>query len=504
MAFEENKFYVAKRCELDKSNFNVECNISLGQEVNKILTVSLEKCIQNIETLNGSLNYSGVIDAKIVFLTNDNQINTVCSTCPFSSKFENDEIMNGSNAVIHLKIIDYSIENVNLDNIRLSVLIEQSGMVFCSKEVKTIRTDDEFTCCKEDEISIIKYIGSTSENFEVESEINVREKIKKILLTESKALIKNIESNENFVTVSGDIVSRILYIDENDKFESGYINDSFKQEIELNGVNSESLIEGDIFVKYDSIFTEIKEDEKGSIILIKNPLMINIRAFQEEKISVISDLYSVKNDIQVTTESFCMSKVCESEFFEEKIEGSLILDEEKPRVDKILFTGGNSVTITNQYLKDNEVYIEGIAKTTVVYLNDENSSFYSAQIDVPFEISDKTKFEGDGVLFVDALVCDVDVSVKKGRELFYDSKIKACINYCSDKCCAIISDAVNGENYEEKDYAMEVIFAGEGDTLWDIAKKNKVKEEQVLQQNPDITFPLSQDSSLILFYQKLN
>ena len=63
---------------------------------------------------------------------------------------------------------------------------------------------------------------------------------------------------------------------------------------------------------------------------------------------------------------------------------------------------------------------------------------------------------------------------------------------------------MNGENYPEKDYAMEVVFASANEELWEIAKKTRVKGEQILTQNPEILFPLAEDTSLILFYQKVN
>ena len=50
---------------------------------------------------------------------------------------------------------------------------------------------------------------------------------------------------------------------------------------------------------------------------------------------------------------------------------------------------------------------------------------------------------------------------------------------------------------------MEVMFARAGEELWDIAKKAKIKEQQILDQNPDVVFPLNEDTTLILFYQKV-
>ncbi len=503
MAFESNSLFVAKKVKLEKSEFTVECNIGAGQNVSKILSVSLGSCLGNSEVLNGVINYSGVIDTKIVFLSEDGQLNTVCSTCPFSSKFESENIENGQEAIINLKILDYNIESISGESIKIVVNVEQSGSIVANKEIKTIRNGDDDICLKNDELSVIRFIGSAKENIEVTSEINVREKIKKIILSESNVIVKSVESGVNFVTISGEVSTKVVYLNDNDKFESGYVYDSFKEELEIEGVTRESLVDGSAYVKQENVTAEIVEDEKGCKILIKVPLMLMASAFVEENVSIIQDLYSIKSDIKVTTESFDMTYVCPLEKVEGKIEGSLVLDEDKPRVDKILFNGGNSVTITNSYFSDGEIVIEGIAKTTVVYLNDEDNSLYSAQIDVPFSISDKFNYQEGGVIVVDAIVHDVDVAVKKGRELFYDAKVKASVRYCYDKVSGVITEATVLEDYPQKDYAMEVVFAHAGQELWDIAKSVKVKEEQIVNQNSDIKFPLAEDTSLILFYQKV-
>ena len=49
---------------------------------------------------------------------------------------------------------------------------------------------------------------------------------------------------------------------------------------------------------------------------------------------------------------------------------------------------------------------------------------------------------------------------------------------------------------------MEVVFAQSGQNAWDIAKNAHVPAEQVALQNPDVVFPLEEDASLVLFYQK--
>ena len=75
--------------------------------------------------------------------------------------------------------------------------------------------------------------------------------------------------------------------------------------------------------------------------------------------------------------------------------------------------------------------------------------------------------------------------------------------YYTSQTCGVISGAEKLDSLQERDYAMEVIFAKAGDELWDIAKKAKVHDYQLQSQNPDVAFPLQEDQSLIIFYQKL-
>ncbi len=503
MAFERENFFVARKSVLSKGDFTVECNVSAGANVSKVLSLSVEGYVQSVEALNGVINYSGAVDAKLVIMTEEGEVNTVNSTCPFSSRFESEDIENNQEAFVKVNVIDYNVESVGGEMVKVAVVLEQNGFVVCNSEVGTIDCHDDDVCYKKDEISVIKYIGSAREEITSESEINLRENIKKILLTESHAIVRNVDAGAGFATISGDVITRVLYLSENDKFESGYINDTFKEEIELNGVTRESFVEGDSFVRQDGVVTEIVQDEKGGKILVKVPIVLTIRAFEEGKISVINDIYSTKNEINVTTSSFNMSSISPMAVAEGKIEGSLTLEEEMPRVDKLLFSGGNSIAVTNSYLKDGEIVLEGIAKTTAIYLNDESSSLHSVQLDIPFVISDKYSVEEGGTLSVNAVLNDVDVVVKKGREIYYDAKVKACVSYSNELVSGVISEATLLEEFANKDYAMEIVFAPSGKELWDVAKDARVKEEQIISQNPEVAFPVSEDTPLVLFYQRI-
>ena len=501
MAFESNNFYVARKQKLPVSEFNVECNISIEEEISKIFSVSAQVAVESKEVLPGMVSYSGIIESCVVYITENGEIGSTHATCPFSSKFESPNILADQKALIVAKILSYNVGNITNSGINITYTIEQSGFVIGNEEVKSVATSDEDFAVKEDEIKVIRFVGDCESTFNSVGQLSLRDKIKKLLLCESQASIKGVEPGLNFVSVSGEVVSRVLYITENDKFESAYVFDSFKEEVELEGVSRDSQIEANAFVRYSEVKAVVDNAENGSKIELTVPVDLCVMAYDEVEVKVISDLYSTKNEILIATDSFNMTKVLPFEIVEGKIDGTLIIDDDKPRVDKILFSCGNYINIMSSEVNNEIVTITGIAKANVTYLNDETSSLQSVELEIPFVLNERVNLPNDAELSTFATITDVDVAVKKGRELFYDAKIKVFVKSDKVDVSAVISNVNISDQLPVKDFAMEIIFGKQGQDLWDIAKAHNVRENMIATQNPEVIFPLANDSELVIFYQ---
>lgn len=503
MSFENNNFKVVRKIRLPKSEFNLACQVEAENEIAKVYAVSLNVYCDNQEITNGVVSYSGHVDICMIYGLESGEIASAQATQTFSSKFEDDKIANGERAIINLKIVDHEIGNISGSNATVDVTIEQSGVLIQNVDVHNVASNNEDICVKEDEIKIVQFVGSASSVMNERLQASSREKIKKVLGAETNVTIKSVEAGVNFVSVGGDVNARVLYIDENDKFQTAELYDSFKEEIEIEGVNRENFVEAFASINSGNIKIEVEDDERSSRILLDVPFELTAFAFEERSINLVSDLFSTKCEIEITSESFNMSREVFMETIEGKANGSLTIDQDQPRVDKILFTFGSDAVVTNSYVSDGELTIEGIAKTTVVYLNDELGTLSAVEIEVPYAISDKTRATEQSMLLANVVLTDVDVSVKKGRELTFDGKIKANVVISEDEVSATISGVKEGEPLAEKDYAMELVFAKEGDSLWDIAKMTKVKESLVAEQNPTLAFPLQENNDIVIFYQNV-
>ena len=503
MSFEMKNFNVVRKKRLDKSDFSVECNVELNGEIEKILSVSTRAQVENQEVLGGEINYAGNIDVRVIYLTNDGEVGVTTSTCPFTSRFESPDIAAGDYAIIKVSVVNYQIGAFNMGTLKISCQVQQEAILIENKEFSQIQPTDAHICIKEENVSLQTFVGSTQKNFDVQSEASIKEPIKKFMFADSQVSIKNVDAETNFLTISGEVVTKILYLTQNDKFETTYITEDFKEEVELDGVTPESKIEVFANIRANQVKVDVEEKDKNIKVVITNPVVLKIFAYQEKAESFVKDLYSTTNELQVATESFDMTKEFGAETFDAKIDGTLTLDENKPRVDKLMFVGDSSLNLTNAYIKDGEVFVEGIASTNVVYLNDETNSLNSVVIEVPFVVSDKTKIDCENATVdVSAMLYDVDVVVKKGREFYFDGKIRVNADYDCDVVEAVISSLQEGTPLPEKDSGLEVYFGSEGQTAWDIARDMRVDEDTIFSQNPEITFPLERDENLVIFYQK--
>ena len=171
------------------------------------------------------------------------------------------------------------------------------------------------------------------------------------------------------------------------------------------------------------------------------------------------------------------------------------------RIDKYITTINIIPCISNFYIKDKNIYIEGTVSSNVIYLNDDNESIQSIQIEIPFVINKEVNVECD---FIDPniYVYDIDVMVKRGREIYFDAKVKAFVNVVRKYNNELITKIESVSEIPNRNNAIEIYFAKEGESFWEIGKNLKIPTEMISSQNPELTDPLEKDQNIALYFQK--
>ena len=208
MSFETKSFDVVRKKKLKKSDFSVECNVELAGEIEKILSVSARAQVENQEVLGGEINYAGSIDFRVIFLTNDGEIGTTSAVCPFTSKFENPDIQIGDHARISVNVVNYQIGTFNMGVLKISCQVQQEATLIENRQLSQVQPTDAHICIKEEDVSLQTFVGTVEKTFDVQSEVSIKEPIKKFMFADSQVCVKNVDTEANFVSVSGEKLLR--------------------------------------------------------------------------------------------------------------------------------------------------------------------------------------------------------------------------------------------------------------------------------------------------------
>lgn len=478
----------------------VECFANLDGELDKVLAINANVQNNSADFLDKECKLSGDVVISVSYRTEDDQINTVTTTCNFSDTLKGETLTSSSKGFVVCNVVGINPVVAENNGIKVIVTIESNLDVYENIEVD-LYPYDESVCVKTDEIDVNTLCGLNCSNFEVENTTSTSENIKKVLSLDSNALVTGVTAGDGFVSVSGVVCTQIVALTQEDKFKPFQLCQEFKEEIELENANPEMTVNAFVKVKKDSVKVVLEESDNQMNLIVTVPVKLCVRGFVYNKMETIEDIYSTKSELEISKQKYQTINFFTPKYFEGKIEGNLSLGEDEMRIDKVLASSCPMLMITNSYFEDGQIVVEGTVTTNIIYLNDDENKINSVEMEIPFKLNEKTDIECDNVVVdCEAILCDCDCMAKRGREVYYDCKIKVYANMSCPSEIEVVSNVTETRILPQNDSAIEIYFAKTGDTIWDIAKELRVTEDQISIQNPDLESPLSKDEKIVIYY----
>lgn len=499
----EEKYLSANKEEIESKQILVECviNLNQGEQIEKVLALTADAIINNAESFEHETKVNGEIYINFMFLTPESEIGSLSSTSTFSDSIKHDVLLDGQKIKADVKIVGINPTSVGESTFKVLVTVEVTLIMEGNANIETFQNTNQNNCTKEGKFALNVLTQDVSGNFSCEKSIVVKEGVNKVLVASSGSILRQVDAGVGYVSVQGDVYTYLSYVKHDGGLVHTQVVQSFKEELEVDNATKESFIEAYLKVKQAETTVSLSEKEEGTEILVNTPLTAFVKVYDNKEYSFVSDVYSLTNELEISKSAFNNTRVFPAKYFEGKIEGNLTLSENQSRIDKVLTVSAPSLTISNHYVSDGEIFVDGIVHANVIYLNDEENSVNSVEIEVPFSTSEKINSEiTDLNTKVQACLSDCDVIAKRGREIYFDCKIKVYANLWHKDQKEIISKVVDGRMFDQRDSAIEIYFAKTGETVWDIAKELKVTTDLVMGQNPTLTSPLESNEKIVIYY----
>lgn len=500
---QNNLIKSAYRQNFDSVQNNVTTELRSDNNIAKILCSNAKATISSFEALTGELRFNGEVCFMVTYINENGEFFTLKGSEPFSGKLENPNINVNFAPNFNLDTIELKVNSTS-DEVKMTATIETNIEGVVSEEISYYVNNDENIVTNSSFINYSQLEGYGNLGFNFEENFETNEKISKILNTTSDVQIFDYNLGTDYFTVEGIITVNTQYeIDGDNKELKQFTNCyKFKEELERMNTTKDGYLILNSSINQCKIEANLEQD--GDKFRIKYTLPVDVQYIylKPNSSEVVVDAYGLKNKLNLNIESFKIDGKNIKRCFDEKIDGLYTIDDDAPRIMKVVSYCGENISITNVLREDDKVTIEGVASINVIYLEEDDvERLNSVIIEVPFSIENNVGeqiFENDELNASSIIKC-INVRAKKGKEIDVDMDICLIVNIFSNSEEMLLSNVTIGEPLSSKEACLQIYFARKGNTLWDISKGLLAKPEKILDQNPNINLPLEQDEKIVLF-----
>lgn len=473
-----------------------------GERITKVLTATSQPRIEKISTSMGEAKVEGKICYNFLVQQENGEIVNINREENFVGSYQNDSIKEGCEVFGKAMLVDLSTDGSVGDDIRYTSKIKVTLFAVCHDAGIACAVAPDGVFVKEEETSYMSFAGKFDTTANIFFDLQKDSKISRVLCVRNYATIKNVIPSDGYFAVSGEVYSNVVYQTEDGKLRSMFKQNQFQEEIAGNDITRDSLVEAWVLAGCGNV----EENADRNVFEASIPLYIEGLVYNKQAQNCTVDAFSPKCEVKLTTTSFEQTEFEATRQFDENVLTTFAVPEGVPPIDKILTTTPNNITIINQVAKQGEVTFEGIANINIVFEtadDDDNISINSLDVEVPYSIAYTSQdIVENGNIFATASIGDVNVKAKRGGELEILAEVN--INFAQNKnyTNAVTTAITLGEEKPQKDWALEIYLAHEGQTLWDVAKELNVPMSTLVEQNGELSLPLADGQKIVAYNQE--
>ncbi len=496
----EDVLKITRAKSMNKLNFNTTLSIPIDANANikQILNIQTYIYDEKVECGNGKAIISGKVGARVVYLDTDNITNTISDNTSFSETY----LDNSINSETYLNIIDSNITNSVLSTegtLKINCEIRVSPLSYINLPISNNLNNDLLVTKKSELLtnSIHKVVNT---KFDHTINLETPDSISKILCYNAYLACEKITAENGYAIVEGKIVSSFVYETTfHDDVMLKEIKDvsNFKCDVEIENLKNDDDLDLNFILdkSNEEISTEI-EDGK-TIVSIRNLIKVCGVVLKNIKVEIVDDLYSTENEVEIIKTNREYFKHAEHFSLTEFISNEINLLDSEPAIDEVIANLNICPEITNTYIKDNSIFIEGVITSHLNYI-DENKEYKHKLIEVPFIVNTKIEKQNTGFSHSNVTVVDTKLKVKRGTIIEIDYSLFITLSLLERENHEIVDSFKIGKQLDFSKYDFQIFIAKQGESLWDLCKRIKISPNEIHKHNKNLPMIMEGGEKIII------
>ena len=485
----EENLKIVHAKNFNKFNFGVNFNLLIDANANvkTVLNVSSYVYDQKCECGNGKAIVSGKVGVKVLYLDTDNMTNIISDQQSFSETYVENSITTNTYLNLNSPTILNSVSLTD-SGLKINCEISFSPTSYINLPLTSNLQNNSnlVTQKREYNSSCIKEIVNTK--FEHTTNFETRDIINKILCSESYFKAEKTTAENGYIVIQGKLTNTILYetnVDDCLVIKEMKETSNVQYDVELKNLISDDVLDLSFCVDNSlrEISTELEDDQ--NIITVKDTIKVCGIVLIKVSTEIIDDLYSLDNEIETSFITRELTKFVGEHTISETISNEINLNSDEPAIDEVVANLNICPEITNTYVKDNNIIVEGVVSSNLTYI-DENKELKHKTLEIPFIVDTKIKAENPSCVHSQISIVDTRVKIKRGTII--DVEYTVFINlFVYEKEEYQMLDNYNiGKQIDFSKYDYQIYIAKPDETLWQLCKRIKIAPNEIHKLNKDL------------------
>ena len=454
--------------------------------------------IEDVKVTDDHVTVKGRLEVCMLYLVEgkQNDVASMDGVLPFEEQIYMEGVENGDNVDVSWEIEDITIGLINSRKFSVQSLLLLSAVCeeICDEEAAVDLSGSEPVEFRKRTLDIAAVAIKKKDIFRVKEEVEIPgsfPNIFSLIYWEITPVEVEFKVLSDKIAVQGEIRAFFLYRGEGEEEEICHYETTmpFAGSIDCAGADEGMIPE----ISYQA---EVKEaavrpdfDGEERVITFEVCLNLNICAYEEEKVDILSDVYGVANEINVTEREALFRRLFSRNTGKTKLSEHFKAKEDAQMM-KILHTA-STLQLADQTMTDEGIEMSGSVNLQILYESANEAEKYGMiKESIPFHyVLETESVKGDVSYSTQADVEQIAVSILDGTEVDVKCVLFFRANLYHEWKEKIVEKVTAGELDSEKMAALPgiaIYMVREGESLWDIGKRYYVPVS-VLKQTNELT-----------------
>ncbi len=459
----------------------------------------LQKCaelkVDEVHTEKGKIKLRGALRISVLYLAERSSeiANSLVIEFPFDEILYMEDASSGDNLKIDWNIEDLRVTIIHPGKLSVRALVTLYGNIMTAEGHLVTEAIEEQPDIhtKTGNFTMAEPVIDRRDSYRIRDEINLpagKPNIQNILWKNLQIRGLDIRQQEGRLALKGEVLMLVIYQSEEDQAGLQWMEQSvpFHGTLDVTGLTPEMFGYFETEISHQDV--EVKPDYDGEMRLLQLEMLLEIHMHicEERNHYYLMDAYSTKEKLNLQAEEILYEKLRMCNQTKCRISGQEKLNDDM----KILQIIGHHANFSNQHCKitDQGILCEGMLEVQVLYVTASDSRpFGNVTVFVPYsQLIEIPEIEKDDRWSVLERIDQIFITMPDSNQMEVSASL--IFDTCVMQQCRLNNmNDMTSEPYDMESYkkrpGMCIHFVQPRETLWQIAKENRMTMEEIKKLN---------------------